>query len=175
MAWGTYEGALKRAIAALKYDQHPELAVPLGQALGKCWQQSPLTQRSPLVVPIPMFIEKRRQRGYDQAELIAKAFCTQTGLPLVRHGLIRQRATAPQFGLGVQARQQNLSGVFTVGKAFRQRPFQPVLLLDDIYTTGTTVQVAARELRRCGVSVCGVVTVARALMENVRLVEQRTP
>ncbi|NEQ47771.1 MAG: ComF family protein [Leptolyngbya sp. SIOISBB] len=175
MAWGPYEGALKRAIAALKYEQHPELAVPLGRALGKHWQQSPLTQRSPLVVPIPMFVEKQRQRGYDQAELIAQAFCTQTGLPLVRHGLMRQRATAPQFGLGVQARQQNLSGAFTLGKAFQQRPCKPVLLLDDIYTTGITVQVAASELRRCGISVCGVVTVARAWMETIRSAEPCSP
>lgn len=175
MAWGPYEGALKRAIAALKYEQHSELAVPLGRALGKRWQQSPLTQRSPLVVPIPMFVEKQRQRGYNQAELIAQAFCTQTGLPLVRHGLMRQRATAPQFGLGVQARQQNLSGAFTLGKAFQQRPCKPVLLLDDIYTTGITVQVAASELRRCSISVCGVVTVARAWMETVRSAEPCSP
>ena len=175
MAWGTYEGALKQAIAALKYAQHPELAVPLGRALGTRWQQSPLTQRSPLVVPIPMFVEKLRQRGYNQADLIASAFCAQTGLPLVRQGLIRQRATAPQFGLGVQARQQNLAGAFTLGKAFQQRPDRPVLLLDDIFTTGTTVQAAAKELRRCGVSVCGVVTVARAKMDNVKSAELYSP
>lgn len=168
ITWGTYEGALKRAIAALKYDQHPELAVPLGRALGKRWQQSPLTQRSPLVVPIPMFVEKQRQRGYNQAELIADAFCAQTGLSLVRQGLIRQRATAPQYGLGVQARQQNLSGAFALGTAFQQRPCQPVLLLDDIYTTGTTVQAAASRLRRCGISVCGVVIVARAAMATAK-------
>ena len=166
LAWGTYQGALKRVIAALKYDQHPELATLLGQGLGQRWQQAPLTRRSPLVVPIPMHVEKQRERGYNQADLIAKAFCAQTGLRVVRQGLVRQRATAPQFGLGVQARQQNLAGAFTLGPALSQRSPQPVLLLDDIYTTGTTVQAAAHELRRCGVSVCGVVTVARATMES---------
>jgi len=164
-AWGNYQGALKRAIAALKYEQHPELAVPLGQALGQRWQQAPLTRRAPLVVPIPMFIEKQRERGYNQADLIAKAFCAQTGLALVRHGLMRQRATVPQFSLGVEARRQNLAGAFSLGEAFQRRPRQPVLLLDDIYTTGTTVQIAAHELRRCGISVCGVAIVARAVME----------
>ncbi|WP_207223311.1 ComF family protein [Leptolyngbya iicbica] len=168
MTWATYQGALKRAIAALKYDQHPELALPLGSALGQRWQQSPLTRRSPLVVPIPMFAAKQRERGYNQAELIAKAFCHQTGLTLVRQGLVRQRATAPQFGLGMEARRQNLAGAFSMGKAFQQRPQQPVLLLDDIYTTGTTVQIAAQELRRCGISVCGVATVARAVMEQAQ-------
>jgi len=167
LAWGQYQGSLKQAIAALKYDGHPALAIPLGRALGQCWQQSPLTPRSPLVVPIPMFTEKQRQRGFNQAELIARAFCQQTGLSLVRQGLVRQRATAPQFGLGLQARQQNLAGAFALGRAFQQqRPQQPVLLLDDIYTTGTTVHMAAAELRRCGVSVCGVATVARAMMDK---------
>lgn len=168
LAWREYQGALKLAIAALKYDGHPELAVPLGQALGKHWQHAPLTQRSPLVVPIPMFAEKQHQRGFNQADLIARAFCAQTGLPLIRQGLIRQRATAPQFGLGIQARQHNLAGAFALGSTFqRQRPQRPVLLLDDIYTTGTTVQAAAAELRRCGISVCGVVTVARAAMATL--------
>ncbi len=166
LAWGTYQGVLKRAIAALKYGQHPELATPLGLGLGQRWQQTPLTPRSPLVVPIPMHTEKQRERGYNQADLIAKAFCAQTGLKLVRQGLIRQRATAPQFGLGVQARQQNLTGAFTLGPALPPRSPQPVLLLDDIYTTGTTVQAAAQELRRGGVSVCGVVTVARATLDS---------
>lgn len=167
LAWGRYQGALKRAIAALKYDPHPQLAEPLGRALGQCWQQSPLTSRSPLVVPIPMFAEKQQQRGFNQADLIGRAFCQATGLSLVRQGLTRQRATMPQFGLGLQARQQNLAGAFTLGAAFqRQLPRQPVLLLDDIYTTGTTVQVAATELRRWGISVCGVATVARAAMEK---------
>lgn len=168
LAWGTYQGPLKQAIAALKYHHHPQLAVPLGQALGQRWQQWPLTtRRSPLVVPIPMHVEKQRERGFNQAELLARAFCDQTGLRLVKNGLIRPKATAPQFGLGPEARQQNLGGAFALGPTFHQyRPSQPVLLLDDIYTTGTTVKVAATELRRCGISVCGVAAIARAALEN---------
>ena len=170
VTWGTYEGALKQAIAALKYHGHPQLARPLGQALGQHWQQFPLkTARSPLVVPIPMHPEKQWQRGFNQAELLAKAFCQQTGLPLVRQGLARRKVTTPQFGLGLQARQQNLAGAFVVGPALNQhRPKRPVLLLDDIYTTGTTVKVAAAELRRWGISVCGVVTLASAVLEKSR-------
>ena len=170
LTWGTYEGTLKRAIAALKYHGQPQLATPLGQALGQHWQQFPFkTGRSPLVVPIPMHSEKQRQRGFNQAELLAKAFCQQTGLPLVRQGLARRKVTTPQFGLGLQARQQNLAGAFTIGRTFeRQRPTSPVLLLDDIYTTGTTVKVAAAELRRWGISVCGVVTLASAVLEKSR-------
>lgn len=168
VAWGAYQGPLKQAIAALKYQNNPQLAIPLGRALGRQWQQSPLiTRRSPIVVPIPMHAEKQRERGFNQAELLASAFCAQTGLQLVKHGLVRQRPTAPQFGLGPEARQQNLAGAFALGKPFlHRRPQQPILLLDDIYTTGTTVKVAATELRRHRVSVCGVAAIARAILDS---------
>ncbi|HEY9888332.1 MAG TPA: ComF family protein [Candidatus Obscuribacterales bacterium] len=168
LAWGQYQGLLKRAIAALKYEGQPHLAVPLGQALGHLWQQFPVTtRRSPLVVPIPMYADKQRERGFNQAALLAAAFCHQTGLPLVERGLVRQRATAPQFGLGLAARQQNLAGAFIIGPAFqRDRPSRPVFLIDDIYTTGTTALVAAATLRRHGISVCGVGAIARAQLEK---------
>ncbi|NER85212.1 MAG: ComF family protein, partial [Leptolyngbya sp. SIO1D8] len=145
LTWGCYEATLKQAMAALKYDGHQTLARPLGQALGQCWQTFPLaTRRSPLIVPIPLHDQKRRERGFNQAELLADAFCQQTGLRLVRRGLVRQRATIPQFNLGVAERQKNLAGAFTLGPTFcSNRSQAPVLLLDDIYTTGTTVRAAA--------------------------------
>ncbi|MDB9525133.1 ComF family protein [Oscillatoria sp. CS-180] len=167
-AWGDYRDGLKQAIAALKYDNNPQLAMPLGKALGHHWQQFPIQlQRSPLVVPIPMHRAKQRKRGFNQAELLARAFCEQTGLPLHTTGLIRRVATVPQFSLGLQERQQNLAGAFALGPAFLRRPPQrPVLLLDDIYTTGTTVKIAAAELRRHRISVCGVAVIARTLFET---------
>lgn len=168
MAWGTYQGPLKLAIAALKYHQHPQLAVPLGRALGQLWQRSPLaTRQPPVVIPIPMHREKQQARGFNQAELLADAFCTQTGLTLVKDGLCRIRATAPQFGLGPDERAQNLAGAFAVGAGLSDRlASRPALLLDDIYTTGTTVNVAAHMLRRHRVSVCGVAAIAQAVMEQ---------
>lgn len=168
LAWGYYQGVLKHAIAALKYRQHRQLAFPLGRALGQCWQRVPIMSRQPpLVIPIPMHRDKRQARGFDQAELLAAAFCQQANLPLIRQGLIRARATAPQFGLGVTERQHNLAGAFALGDVFlRRRPRAPALLLDDIYTTGTTVRAAAATLRRCGISVCGVVALARATLHE---------
>jgi ComF family protein len=170
LAWGTYHHTLKRILAALKYERHQALAIPLGQALGQQWQRHPIhTRRPPLVVPIPLHGEKRRDRGFNQAALIAAAFCRQTGLPLLEHGLQRQRATLPQFGLGPEQRQQNLTAAFTLGTGWqRHSATQPVLLLDDIYTTGATVQSAAATLRGQGRSVCGVVVAARARLDRDR-------
>ena len=166
LAWGIYQRHLKQAIAALKYDRHCHLARPLGKALGQCWQTFPLvTRKPPLVVPIPLHAQKLRERGFNQAALLADAFCQYTGLRLVRQGLVRRRATAPQFGLNIENRQKNLADAFAIGTAFqRARPQVPVLLLDDIYTTGTTVRMAAAVLRRQGISVCGVVAIAKATL-----------
>ncbi len=167
LAWGSYQGALKQAIAALKYNGNPQLAEPLGYALAKQWQQTPIaTGCPPIVLPIPLHAEKLKARGFNQAELLARPFCHQTGLKLESRGLIRHRATLPQFQLKVEERQHNLAGAFALGPAFQRRqPRQPVLLLDDIYTTGATVHTAATELRRHQVSVCGVVVIARSTFE----------
>ncbi|MDA0672814.1 MAG: ComF family protein [Cyanobacteria bacterium] len=162
LSWGRYERPLKGAIAALKYDGHRTVADPLGRALGEWWQQHPIpTRQPPWVVPIPLHEAKQRQRGFNQAALIAAAFCRQTGLPLQANGLRRQRATLPQFGLGAAERQENVANAFAMGHWPRPQRQRPIVLLDDIYTTGTTVRAAATVLRRAGWSVCGVVTVAR--------------
>lgn len=163
LAWGHYRHTLKRTLAALKYERQRSLAIPLGKTLGQQWQRHPIqTRRPPLVVPIPLHADKLRDRGFNQAALIAVAFCRQTGLPLLETGLQRQRFTQPQFSLSSDQRQQNLTEAFAFGSGWQRYPkTQPVLLLDDIYTTGATVRSATTTLRRQGRSVCGVVVCAR--------------
>lgn len=169
LAWGTYGGSLKQLIAALKYQKRTQLAHPLGRRLAQVWLATPMARRSLVVVPIPMHPEKQKQRGFNQAALLAQAFCRQSGLPLKQQGLCRSRATEAQFGLSATARQQNLAGAFELGIDFLRKPPQhPVLLLDDIYTTGATALSAAETLRRHQISVYGIVTVAKALAEADR-------
>ncbi|MBD2460010.1 ComF family protein [Oscillatoria sp. FACHB-1407] len=168
-AWGEYGGALKRAIATLKYDNQPQLAQPMGRWLAHAWLASPLSQTAVTVVPIPMHAAKRHKRGFDQAELLAETFCGVTGLPLRRQGLERVRATDAQFGLSAAARQQNLAGAFQLGQEFRRYASKtPVLLLDDIYTTGATVNAAAQTLRRHQIRVYGVVAIAKPAFAGSR-------
>lgn len=160
---GTYSGALKRAIAALKYQQHPQLARPLGYWLGQAWLAFPPSRhRSVIVVPIPMHKSKQQQRGYNQADLLARAFCRATRLPLNSQGLVRTRATDAQFGLSPDEREQNLANAFQLGSAWmHRRPQHAVVLLDDIYTTGATTRAAVQVLRHHGIAVCGLVALAR--------------
>lgn len=167
LAWGSYGSSLKRAIATLKYDHHPELAQPLGEWLAQQWLLSTLSvKKSLVVVPIPMHPDKQQQRGFNQAELLAKAFCQQTDLPL-RHGLIRSRLTEAQFQLSATAREQNLADAFQLGHDFLNRhPQKAVLLLDDIFTTGATARAAAQTLRRHRIPVYGMVVVAKAMPDR---------
>jgi len=159
-AWGRYEGTLKQAIATLKYNHHPELAQPLGHAMGRAWLKSKHGRTPLIVVPIAMHADKQQQRGFNQAELLAEAFCQMARLPLARRGLVRVRATAPQFGLSAEARSQNVAGAFQVGPSFRRSPRRPVLLLDDIYTTGATARNAAACLEAQGIRVYGLAALA---------------
>ena len=166
-AWGHYNGVLKRTIGLLKYEQKPQLSRPLAQWLAQAWLASAPSRPQVIVVPIPMHEHKRQQRGFNQAELLAETFCHLTRLPLAKQGLTRSRETTAQFQLSASDRAQNLAGAFSLGAPFmQQRPDRPVLLLDDIYTTGATVNAAAETLRRYGISVSGIVVVARAIRER---------
>lgn len=168
-SWGAYGGTLKQAIAALKYNGHPDLAQPLGLQMGQAWLQHQRSQRSApgtVVVPIPLHAEKQRQRGFNQADLLARWFSRVTRLPVRSQGLQRLRATTAQHGLGSRERQRNLAGAFALGPDFqRQRP-ATVLLLDDIYTTGATAQAAATALTQQGITVIGICTLARAIADT---------
>lgn len=160
IAWGAYGGAIKRAIATMKYNNHPEIARPLGEWLGEVWLQEYGSKGSFMVVPIPMHPEKQKERGFNQAELIAKSFCETTGLKLKVNGLQRVKATEALFGLSPTERKETLTQAFDIGKDFRKPPNVPVIIIDDIYTTGTTVNSAVETLSKSGITVSGVAAVA---------------
>jgi ComF family protein len=116
------------------------------------------------IVPIPLHPIKLQQRGFNQADLLARSFCRLTRLPLHIDGLRRVQATQPQHSLGRSARQQNLAQAFDVNpKQVSALRKTTVWLLDDIFTTGATAQSAAHTLRRHGIAVAGICTVARAI------------
>lgn len=162
-AWGLYGGALKQAIAALKYDNQPHLAQPLGLWMGDAWNRAHPLLTPAIVVPIPMHVSKQRERGFNQAALLARSFCQATHLHLKIHGLKRLRATEAQFKLSNTERQQNLKDAFCLGRVWsNQQPSQPILLLDDIYTTGATAHAAASLFRAYGFQVKGIVVLAKA-------------
>ncbi|MEO0947511.1 MAG: phosphoribosyltransferase family protein [Cyanobacteria bacterium J06641_5] len=166
LAWGHYRDRLRLALLRLKYNDSPQIGLLLGRWLGTAWQDAQLEKvwGRPTVVPIPLHAQRLNERGYNQAMTIARGFCRQTQLPLAARVLQRRRATIAQFGLGVAAREQNLVDAFEVRSLRPQR----VLLVDDIYTTGSTMRAATRALQARGITVVGVVAVARAGRERPR-------
>ncbi|KOP24767.1 alpha-L-fucosidase [Hapalosiphon sp. MRB220] len=159
-AWGAYGGILKRAIATMKYENHPEIARPLGQLLAQAWLSHQECDRNLVVVPIPLHTKKLKQRGYNQAALIAQSFCEVTGLRLKKHGLERIKITDAQFGLSASQREENLTAAFGLGQDLPVSRKVSVLLVDDIYTTGATARSAIQTLDQSGISVYGLVAVA---------------
>ncbi|MEL7142779.1 MAG: ComF family protein [Cyanobacteria bacterium J06573_11] len=177
-ALAPYAGTLKQALAALKYNHRPRIGTALGIAAGQRWKTiaaHPVAHASrdaaPYVIPIPLHLNRQVQRGYNQAEVIARAFCQTSGLSLMADGLSRVQDTLPQHQLGKQSRQDNLKGAFAISKrllkkqASARKPIS-VLLIDDIYTTGTTIGCAVQTLAKAKITTTGVVTIARAVWND---------
>lgn len=167
-AWGKYDGQLKRAIALMKYNNKPELGKYLGKLLGEVWLNSELIkfQHKVTVIPIPLHRKKLKDRGFNQAEIIAKGFCQVTGYSLESKALIRVRNTKAMFDLSPEERSENLQGAFSIGNKL---PKDPVLLVDDIYTMGTTVKESTTVLRQHKIKVIGVAVAAKTSSNTLSL------
>jgi ComF family protein len=165
-AYGSYESGLRELIHLLKYDGVRPAASVLGRMLAEAIiPLQPLFATSTvLLVPVPLYTGKRHQRGFNQAELIARAALKLAPAQRFELKLVleRTRETQSQIGLSRHQRRENLRGAFavTAPEAIRGRE---ILLVDDVFTTGTTVSECARVLRRAGSAKVYVATVARTL------------
>ena len=164
-AWGKYEGQLKRAIACLKYENKPELGILLGEWLGQSWLDTPQGKKTKklTVVPIPLHQQKLNLRGFNQSVYIARGFCQVTGYSLQSQILIRVRNTEAMFGLNPQQRQTNVKNAFAINKnCYATVARSSILLLDDIYTTGSMIEEAYQVLTQNSLTVCGAAVIALA-------------
>ncbi len=149
----------------LKYEQVVSAAKPLGEMLAKAITKLPPSQGSMTLVPVPLHSSKRRHRGFNQAELIARAALREIkveGAKVAAGILERRRETASQIGLTRPQRIENIRGAFRVAHASRIRG-QRLILVDDVLTTGTTASECARVLLNAGAERVWVATVARTL------------
>ena len=187
-AYGSYEGGLRELIHLLKYQQVRPAAGVLGRMLSevirglaaqfgpvgasqedkiKCGGQGgpPCSKEPVVVVPVPLPPRKLKQRGFNQAELMAQEavrLAPELKLEVAGGVMIRSRETASQIGLTRRQRRENMRGAFEVVRP-EAIAGRTVLLVDDVFTTGTTVSECARVLRRAGAAKVYVATVARTL------------
>ena len=172
VAYGGYDGGLRDLIHVLKFQQVRPAAAVLGRILAE--RIANLEQAMPVgtivVVPVPLHKRKQAQRGFNQAEIIARTALKQLSRPkrfeLYTGVLVRRRETGSQIGLTRHQRRENLRGAFAVPVPTTDPTRilkRDILLIDDVLTTGTTASECARVLLRAGAARVWVATVARTL------------
>ncbi len=156
-AVGYLEGPLRTAIHRFKYHSIRLLAGPLGQLMSRYL----LDNRLPVdvFVPVPLHPHRLRERGYNQAALLAQEMGKAMDLPFLEDALLRVRSSVPQVGLSAQERRDNVKGAFHCadGNLVGQR----ILLVDDVCTTGATLEACTLALKEAGVSAVWGLVLAR--------------
>lgn len=144
-ALGAYQGALRNAILSLKFRGMRAL----GRRLG-AWLGARLIWPFETIVPVPLHVDRRRERGYNQAAEIARGIAWTASRPSIEGAIVRARPTAPQSGLPLAGRMTNVSEAFAAGPQAGEIYGRRVLLVDDVVTTGATIRACAKALRTSG-------------------------
>ena len=167
---GVYDKVLMAAIHCLKYKEKIQLARPLGVLLFMAFCRYCNKGNINLIVPIPLHKRKLRSRGFNTSFLFVKEWVFITKvlnealpvIPVAGDILVRKRWTEPQTGLGRKERLQNIKNAFGVSDSSKVKG-KKILLVDDVYTTGATVNECAKVLMRAGAASVDVLTLARAM------------
>lgn len=154
-----FEGEIRDVIHALKYRGARDILRPLEQRMAASWRQ--YNMQSDVLLPVPLHAKREAKRGYNQAVLVAKAMGRQIGTPVVEDVLVRVRETASQTKLNREERKRNVDAAFacvtcTLVNARR------VTLVDDVTTTGATLEACAKVVLACGAQSVNAFTLARA-------------
>ena len=159
-SFGYYTAELSRLIQGLKFQGRRDFTKLLVPLLARAFWDSWKREDFDLIVPVPLHIKRKRDRGYNQSELLARMLAREIAIPCSR-ALIRARSTLPQVGLTDSQRLENVRQAFRCVN--RQQIYERcILLIDDVMTTGATAASASGSLLAAGARRVSVLTVARA-------------
>lgn len=148
-----YDGVVRESVLALKYRRQRRMAEPLGDLLA-AELRAAIRQgaQADLIIPVPLHTQRHRERGFNQADLLARRCSSRLGIPVAANLLMRQRATSPQVGLTLAERQTNIAGAFALASqhAYKRLAGRHLVLIDDVSTTGSTLDAAAAALHAAG-------------------------
>ena len=164
-ALGAYEGSLQKAIHRWKYQGKTPLTPFFSEwmAEGLCRYWNP--NLFDFMIPVPLYIQRLRERGFNQALLLVKELSHRTGIPYRKRVLQKKRLTLPQVNLSGAEREKGVKGSFqTTGK--EELAGKSILLVDDVYTTGATVNECSKVLLAAGAHRVYVLTLAHALKKS---------
>jgi len=145
----SYNSLVADMIRIIKYRPSAKLLKVLTAACQKHGDLKSLIKHDDIIIPVPMHCQRQSQRGFNQAEYLAKNFA-QTGSCHFSPALLRTRATRPQADCSEEERRDNLENAFTLDKKLQQNAFakKRLILVDDVATTGSTLQICADQLKR---------------------------
>jgi len=150
---------VKESIHKFKYGYIKDLAKPLALiVLSHLQTVDAEIDRSFIIIPVPLSNKKKGRRGFNQSEEIGKIISEATGIPLLSDALVKIKETSPQMELGREERINNVKGCFEAKIDFKNRD---IILLDDVYTTGSTLEECAKVLKLMGAKNIWGITVAR--------------
>jgi ComF family protein len=158
LAAAVFSDPLRQAIHALKYENAMSVAGPLGAIMSGAWRLGSLPEAD-VILPVPLHSRRQAERGYNQSTLLARILGRSVGVPVDERILVRERATRPQVGLDQSARKQNVEGAFVCRGRVAGRTFAVV---DDVCTTGATLEACAGALKASGAALVWGFTLARA-------------
>ena len=157
-----YSDVARDLVHLLKYGDRLDLARPLGHWLVRAGAE--LLRDADALVPVPLHWTRLLQRRFNQSAALAQAVSAAAHIPVADQILVRTRATRPQFGLARSERARNVQGAFAVAKpAQTDAKGRKLILIDDVLTSGATVDACARALRRAGASRVDVLVLSRVV------------
>jgi ComF family protein len=170
-SFGVYDGALARAIVLMKYERIEPLGAWFAKRLLEAMRRIPPQLAADLVVPVPLHRTRQKERGFNQVDLFGKLVARKLGLPYRPVLLKRERARPDKHLLHFEERWEAVRGAFVIRDDGRVDNLR-ILLLDDVMTSGATLDACSRALREAGAKSVAGLTIARAVRQRIPVRER---